>query len=304
MTARSAGRRPHPLRWVLSRALVRSWLRSFRTSRSGLYFRARNHFSATPVRGDAPVVVSLTSYGDRIRTVHLALESIAHGTVRPRRLILWLEDAGVVADPPAPLARLVRRGLEIRATEDWGPHKKYYPYVRSRARHELPLVVADDDVLYGGTWLEELLAVHERHPGDVVAHRVHRMRVRAGRILPYATWVPGAPAEASPRTFATGTSGVLYPPHLLDALREAGTGFTACAPMADDVWLHAVALRHGTGTRPVGDGCTTYRPIPRLLFQGLKTTNVLRGGNDMQIAATYSPSDVEELESAREAEGP
>lgn len=304
MTSRSAGRRSHPLRWVLSRALVRSWLHAFRTSRSALYFRARNRFATTPVRGDAPVVVSLTSYGSRIRTVHLAVESMARGTVRPRRLILWLEDPAVVADPPAPLARLVRRGLEIRATEDWGPHKKYYPYVCSEARHELPLVIADDDVLYGETWLEELLAVHERHPGDVVAHRAHRMRVQAGRIQPYATWVPGAPAGASLQTFATGTSGVLYPPRLLDALREAGTGFTACAPRADDVWLHAVALRQGVGTRPVRDGRTTYRPIPRLVIRGLKTTNVLRGGNDMQIAATYSPSDVEELERARAAEGP
>ncbi|WP_424347701.1 hypothetical protein [Kocuria sp. CH-021] len=304
MSTRPGGRHRHPLRWVLSRELVRDWLRSFRTSRSALYFRVRNRCSAAPVRGDAPVVVSLTSYGSRIRTVHLAVESMAHGSVRPQRLILWLREADVVADPPPPLARLVRRGLELRCTEDWGPHQKYYPYVRSVAHHELPMVIADDDVLYGETWLEELLAVHERHPRDVIAHRAHRLRVGNGRILPYATWSPGAPAEASYRTFATGTSGVLYPPHLLDALRDTGSGFTACAPMADDVWLHAVALRHRTRTRPVDDGRTSYRPIPRMLFTGLRTTNVLRGGNDMQIAATYSASDVEELERARAAEGP
>lgn len=296
--------RLHALRWVLSRDQVRAWLRSFRTSRSALYFRLRNRCTADRVTGDAPVVVSLTSYAERIRTVHLAIESMAYGTVRPRRVILWLREADVVADPPAALARLVRRGLEIRVTEDWGPHQKYFPYVRSLDRHELPLVIADDDVLYGRTWLEELLAVHERHPRDVVAHRAHRMRLEDGRIMPYATWHPGAPAGASVRTFATGTSGVLYPPYLLDALREAGTAFTACAPRADDVWLHAVALRQGAGTRPVGDGHTAYRPIPRALFRGLKMTNVLGGGNDMQIAATYSASDVGELWRAREAEGP
>ncbi|MFI7481121.1 hypothetical protein ACH9EU_01765 [Kocuria sp. M1R5S2] len=296
--------RPHPLRWALSRELVRAWLRSFRTSRSALYFRFRNRFSTDSVTGDAPVTVSLTSYGDRIRAVHLAVESMACGRVRPRRLILWLDDVAVVADPPPPLARLVRRGLEIRATEDWGPHKKYYPYVRSLDRHELPLVIADDDVLYGETWLEELLAVHERHPCDVVAHRAHSIRLEAGRIMPYATWTPGARAGASFRTFATGTSGVLYPAHLLDALREAGTGFAACAPRADDVWLHAVALRHGARTRPVTDGHTAYRPIPRTLFGGLRTTNVLRGGNDMQIAATYSAPDVRKLWQAQVTEGP
>ena len=91
---------------------------------------------------------------------------------------------------------------------------------------------------------------------------------------------------------------------LLESLRERGTAFLELAPRADDVWLHAVALRHGTGVRPVRDGRTAYRPIPRTPFRGLSTRNVLRGGNDMQIAATYSASDVEELERARVAEGP
>ena len=73
MRTRPGGRDLHPLRWVLSRELVLDWLRSFRTSRSALYFRVRNRFSDAPVRGDAPVVVSLTSYGSRIRAVHLAV---------------------------------------------------------------------------------------------------------------------------------------------------------------------------------------------------------------------------------------
>lgn len=45
-------------------------------------------------------------------------------------------------------------------------------------------------------------------------------------------------------------------------------------------------------------------PPARLVRRGLGNTNVLRGGHDMQIAATYSASDVEELERARVAEGP
>ncbi|WP_344122224.1 hypothetical protein [Kocuria aegyptia] len=71
------------------------------------------------------------------------MEAIARGSVRPQRLILWLADAEVVAHPPAPLARLVERGLEIRHAADWGPHKKYYPYACSQADHELPLVTAE-----------------------------------------------------------------------------------------------------------------------------------------------------------------
>lgn len=252
----------------------------------------RSRFSRVSLTGAAPVVVSLTSYGPRIRRVHLTLESFAGGRVRPQRVILWLEDRSVVDDPPPRLRRMVQRGLEIRHTEDWGPHKKYYPYAASLERHGMPLVTADDDVLYGYRWLSRLVQRHREHPEDVIAHRAHRVALKDGRILPYFRWQDLDPDEAGPRTFATGHSGVLYPPAMLDALREAGTGFTRCAPRADDIWLHAVALRAGITVRPVDDGLTTYRSAPGAGV-GLAGQNVWSGANDRQIAATYTPKDVE-----------
>lgn len=259
---------------------------------SAATLRARARWSRTPLVGDAPVVVSMTSYGRRLRTVHLALESIGGGRVRPRRLILWLEDHDVVADPPPTLARLVARGLEILPTTDWGPHKKYYPYAASTSPHRIPLVTADDDVLYGWRWLAFLLERHRQHPQDVIAHRAHRVVLEEARIAPYAAWEDLDPGEAGPRTFATGNAGVLYPPAMLNALREAGTAFTTCAPRADDVWLHATALRADVTVRPVSDGLTSYRAVPGAGLGGLRAANVLGGGNDEQIAATYGPEEV------------
>lgn len=293
VSLRDLGRRLcHLVGWLRPPGAVREWLHGAVTSPSVFWFAYRNRCVADPVWGDAPVVVSLTSYGRRARAVHLVVEAIARGSVRPRRLILWLADAEAVAHPPAPLARLVERGLEIRHAEDWGPHKKYYPYACSEARHEVPLVTADDDVFYGETWLAELLVAHEAHPDDVIAHRAHRVGMQQGKILPYTLWAPGVPPEASYRTFATGISGVLYPPRMLDLLREAGNAFAGCAPRGDDVWLHATAVRHGVRVRPVRDGRTSYRPLPGALFRGLKFRNVLGGGNDAQIAATYTPEAV------------
>ncbi|ALU38956.1 hypothetical protein AS188_03455 [Kocuria flava] len=272
------------LRWLLS--LVR-------IGRDAAAAALANRTATSSVLGEAPVVVSLASHGRRLRTVHLAVEAIAAGTVRPRRLVLWVPDAAVVADPPPPLARLVARGLELRrADPDRGPHNKYWHHVVSCAHHELPLVTADDDVLYGPGWLEQLLAAHARHPQDVVAHRAHRIRLENGRVLPYAQWGPAVPGTVSRRTFATGLSGVLYPPRVLDALREAGPAFERCCPRADDVWLHVTALRLGVPVRPVADGATTYPAVPGTVWGGLWPRNVLGGGNDAQVAATYTPEDV------------
>lgn len=276
----------------LSPARVRRRLATAVAVPGPLTLRVRARWSRTSLTGTAPVAVSLTSYGKRIDTVHHTLESIAGGRVRPRRVVLWLEDGRVVQDPPPALARMQRRGLEIRHTEDWGPHKKYYPYAASIDRHEVPLVTADDDVLYGYRWLAFLVQAHRRHPDDVIAHRAHRIVLHDGRIAPYAQWEDVAPGEAGTRTFATGNSGVLYPPAMLDALREAGTAFTDCAPRADDVWLHATALRTGTTVRPCHDGLTTYRSAPSGGTGGLRTANIFGGGNDEQIAATYSEEEV------------
>jgi hypothetical protein len=54
--------------------------------------RVRNRLSKKMVvspGGEA--VISLTTYGDRVDSVYLTIESIGAGTVRPRRLILWLD---------------------------------------------------------------------------------------------------------------------------------------------------------------------------------------------------------------------
>ena len=121
------------------------------------YLRVRNLAARGPVTGSAAVVVSLTSYGDRIGTVSIGIESIARGTVRPQRLVLWLDTPDDVACVPASLRRLERRGLEIRRSRNYGPHTKYYPYVMSTPRHTVPLVTADDDIVYPPNWLALLV---------------------------------------------------------------------------------------------------------------------------------------------------
>ncbi|MET0954975.1 MAG: hypothetical protein ABWY68_03430, partial [Cryobacterium sp.] len=135
---------------------------------------AQCRYGRRPVTGTGRAVVNLTSYGHRIDTVFYTIESIARGALRPRRVILWLDDADVVADPPPALRRLMKRGLEVLWCADYGPHKKQYAYASTMASAELPLVAADDDVLYPRLWLADLLAAYARHPEDVHGHRAHR----------------------------------------------------------------------------------------------------------------------------------
>ena len=62
----------------------------------------RNRCSTASILGEAEAVVCLTSHGNRLDRVHLAIESVGRGRLRPRRLILWLD--GQVEDHQLPQA--------------------------------------------------------------------------------------------------------------------------------------------------------------------------------------------------------
>jgi hypothetical protein len=216
-----------------------------------------NHRSTRSIVGDGGANVSLTTYGKRTATVWKTIETIGSGTVRPRRLILWLDDAAAVANPPTPLRRLVSRGLEIRLCHDYGPHKKYFPYVQEILSSEpsTTLVTVDDDAYYPPTWLEELLAAHR--PDEVTAFRA---RVRGAG--PYGSWPTCKSREPSPRVFATGVSGVAYPPRLLRTLRDRGDEFIEVCPRADDFWLHYAAVATGVPIRQVRESAALWWEMP------------------------------------------
>lgn len=267
---------------------------TFRRARLELRLRGlqrRNRRTAPRVTGEGACVVNLTSHGHRIATVHLAIESIAAGSVLPARMILWLDDEQALRNPPAPLVRLRERGLEILPTPDYGPHKKQYSYASTQPA-TVPLVAADDDVLYPRTWLADLLRGAAETPDVVLGPRTHSVVLTAEGIAPYAQWRPGVGTAPSYRTLVTGVSGVLYPPEFLAALRDEGERFRTVAPRADDIWVHSVAVRHGFRSRQLAERQAEYPEIPGTGRNTLYRENVVLGGNDTWIASSYGTAEV------------
>src|ERR1700722_2404094 len=70
-----------------------------------------NRYRCTPITGNTGPVVSLTTYGKRIGTVFLAIESIGRGRVLPSRLILWVDESSILDKVPMTIWRLKQRGL-------------------------------------------------------------------------------------------------------------------------------------------------------------------------------------------------
>lgn len=253
-----------------------------------LWLRNSNPFSRARVsHPDGGADVTMTTHGERLRDVWLAVESIGRGTVKPRRLILWLDDPA--ARLPRRLRRLRRRGLEVLRTDPGlGVHTKYWPYLATQPL-EVPLVLGDDDIVYPPTWLEGLLAAQAQSPDCAVAYRVHTVGFAAdGGFAPYAQWRSCESDQPSYAHFATSVSGQLLPVEFQRALRAEGTAFRSLAPTADDVWLHRTAVLSGFRTRQVAPGQQHWWFIPGSQTTGLNAVNVVGGANDRQLRASHT----------------
>jgi len=75
----------------------------------------------TKEKRNPELIVSLTSIPERLATIHLCLDSLLRQSLKPDRLILWLNESCEEGRPivnknhiPLSLVRLQGRGLEIR----------------------------------------------------------------------------------------------------------------------------------------------------------------------------------------------
>jgi hypothetical protein len=251
-----------------------------------------NIFARSPICESNGPVVSLTTHGDRILTVHFTIESIAQGQLRPSRLLLWLDDEARFSNLPAPLRRLQERGLEVKLCKNYGPHTKYYPYVESEETITQPLVTADDDILYPHYWLKKLDQAFREFPHCVSCYRARVITVTDGKVVPYREWDECRCTESSFRYLATGVSGVIYSPQFLIDLKAAGSVFEECCPKADDLWLHVQALRSGYKIRQILSRPRHFPTIPGTQRVSLYAANVVnQDGNDLQVKSTYTEAD-------------
>lgn len=285
--------------WPFTEPENRWWRRANWLGRKGLarlglrLMTIVNDRSRAGLLGDGPPV-SLTTYGRRIPTAFAAVESIGLGSVRPSRLVLWLDREADLVDLHPRLARLVERGLEVRLSTNYGPHTKYYPFVRDLWTGGC-LVTADDDIIYPPNWLALLQRGHRAGPAEVHCHRAHRVVVEDGAVVPYSRWRGVRGTAPAPSVFATGVCGVIYPPAMLARLRELGEGFRDRCPTADDIWLHFVAVDNGIGISQLRARGRHFPVVQDSQVEKLQNDNVAGSGNDRQIAATYTPSAIAAL---------
>lgn len=230
------------------------------------------------------IVVSLTTYQPRFKSVCQTLRTLLNQTLKPNRIIVYLDCSE--KDITEEMRSLIERGIEYRYNcENLKSHKKYY-FVFKEFPESLVITV-DDDILYPVDTVESLYRSYKNHPDCVSARRVHKITFDFdGKINPYGSkwgWECKSETEPSYLLFATGSSGILYPPHCLDERVFDKDTMLADCPNADDVWLKTMELLKGTKVVWAPNQCVLPPFVPESQDVGLCYSNVSAGGNDKHI---------------------
>jgi len=232
---------------------------------------------------DSGVIVSLTSFPERIGHAWIPIEAMFRQTTPPEKVVLVLaEDEFPGKHLPRSIRRQVKRGLEILWTERNGrSYNKLLP-VR-RAYPDATIVTVDDDIIYGKALLSDLLAAATLDPQAIIGHRGRIMKYDGGCLAPYAKWPKADTRISSNSLFLTGVGGVLYPPHSLpeELLLDLDLAERLC-PTADDIWFWAVARKAGARLLCLGSGQLRELGAQRG-SKALRDVNCVDGKNDVQL---------------------
>ena len=250
------------------------------------------HKGITQESRNPRLIVSLTSFPERMYDIHYCLYSLLNQTIKPDAVVLWLAEEqfpNKEKDVPREVLHLFQNGLTIKWCENIGSYKKLIPSLR-----EYPndiVVTADDDIYYPENWLALLYNSYVQEPTYIHCHRAHRIKfTNDGSVDKYDEWEKEVVGGIhSFLNFSTGSGGCLYPQKSLYKDVVVQDLFMDLCPAADDVWFWAMAVLTGTKIKVINNNISslTYINPERELRLNQERTlsqlNVLENKNDEQI---------------------
>lgn len=234
----------------------------------------------------ADVVVSFTSYPERIATIDRVLESVINQTMLPDKIILYLslcefENLHGIPD----LRKYEKYGFEIHwCNENLKSHKKWF-YAFQEYPDDL-IIIIDDDILYNDKAFENLLKYYKMYPNAVIARRTHLITCDHDQsVASYNDWYHECCLYVgTPRMdlLATTGAGALFPPKILKKEIFNKEVFMKICPYADDIWMKVMEIYSGV---PVVLAEKTWNDYSLLEYKkkSLYENYNKRGGNDKQL---------------------
>lgn len=233
------------------------------------------------------IIISLTSFPERIDTVWMTIVTLLNQTVKPRLVVLWLADEQFPnreKDLPVKLIKLIDKGLSIRFCDNLYPHKKYYYTMKEHP--DKIIITVDDDIFYPEYLVEELMKTSIKYPNTICCTWAHEIKLdKNGQILPYSQWrhCVSESDEPSLSLMPVGCGGVLYPPRALDLEVFNDKSIRNLTLKTDDLWLKCMAIKKKTPSVRVNKPAKIYFSILKTQNEGLHYENVGLDKNDVSM---------------------
>ena len=237
-----------------------------------------------PVWGerDDKIIVSLTSFPERINYVWQVVVCMLSQTVLPEKILLWLskEQFKSREDIPINLLKLENNIFQIKLVDgDIRSHKKYY-YVLKEYPNDLIFLV-DDDLYYPNDIIERSYIQHKRHPQSIISNYGYKVKFDShGKHRPYSEWEYAYHGLEGHDCFFGSGGGTLLKVSMLSKQVTNLELALRLTPMADDIWLNAMSrlCRSTINILPFGE----ILPI-KMKSKTLSSQNNGQHQNDVQI---------------------
>ena len=234
-----------PIREILFFVFQKKAYKGIVDRKISLLLNAKKKLSKTRIDN---LIVSLTSFPQRIAEVKYTVYSLLDQTVLPEKIILWLAESqfpNKEQELPDDLLFFKKFGLVISWCEDLKSYKKLIPALKKFPDYYI--VTADDDIYYKRKWLEKLWFEHLKYPDKLVCHFAHKIFFKNGNILPYAQWKKCIRnKKADFKTFGCSGGGVVFHKKYLFKDIDRKDLFLNLAPYADDIWFYFMVILNDT----------------------------------------------------------
>jgi hypothetical protein len=231
-------------------------------------------------------IVSLTSFPARIDQIWISIECILRQTFKPDALYLWLsEDQFPDKVIPKSLTDLKKRGLIIKfCKDDLKAHKKYYYTMLLHPKDNI--ITVDDDLYYDENLLKNVIEIHKQNPSLIATNRAHKITFTSkNKIQSYKNWehitIDAIPSHL---ILQTGGCGTLYPPSALIETTFDKKLIKELCFYADDVWLKVMSILSDKKVVTNRKYNKDHLSISTTQREKLVKTNVVSGGNDLQLS--------------------
>lgn len=231
-----------------------------------LYLNKQNKQSGIIIDG---LVVSFTSFPARINDAWQVVECMFRQTYLPEKVILWLSKDQFASnnDLPESLLCRVNNRFEINLVDgDIRSHKKYY-YVMKQYPDKYIFLI-DDDIYYPTTLIEKSWEAHIKNPKAIICNFGSEIKYDSnGKLKPYKEWETKNNCYEN-IFFGSGGGTLIKVEQLYKDVIDIDLALKL-TPLADDIWLNAMANLAGT---------------PKLLIQNRQILPILID-NDSKLAS-------------------